>query len=259
MAYPTSLDNLPTNRVDGLDAGDDTPGSTNVGTHAADHNSANGAINAIEAELGLEPSGASATVRARLDALDTTVAAKQAGDADLTEIAGLSPADNDLLQQKSGAWTNRTPAQVKTDLALTKGDVGLSNVDNTSDANKPVSSAQQTALDAKAPLASPALTGNPTAPTPAAGDNDTSIATTAFIQAALAAKRYATTITGDAAATEFTVTHNLGTTDVIIAVYDISADLEVIINKKRPTANTVRIDFDVAPAAGKTYRVVVLS
>ena len=33
-----------------------------------------------------------------------------------------------------------------------------------------------------APLASPALTGNPTAPTPIAGDNDTSIATTAFVQ-----------------------------------------------------------------------------
>jgi hypothetical protein len=33
------------------------------------------------------------------------------------------------------------------------------------------------------PFASPALTGNPTAPTPAAGDNDTSIATTAFVEA----------------------------------------------------------------------------
>src|SRR5215813_10655362 len=30
-------------------------------------------------------------------------------------------------------------------------------------------------------LASPAFTGNPTAPTPAPGDNDTSIATTAFV------------------------------------------------------------------------------
>ena len=34
-----------------------------------------------------------------------------------------------------------------------------------------------------APLASPALTGNPTAPTPATADNDTSIATTAFVKA----------------------------------------------------------------------------
>ena len=37
-----------------------------------------------------------------------------------------------------------------------------------------------------APLASPALTGNPTAPTPAVGDNDTSIATTAFVNAEIA-------------------------------------------------------------------------
>jgi hypothetical protein len=44
----------------------------------------------------------------------------------------------------------------------------------------------QTALDGKAPLASPAFTGNPTAPTPTAGDNDTSIATTAFVATALA-------------------------------------------------------------------------
>jgi hypothetical protein len=36
----------------------------------------------------------------------------------------------------------------------------------------------------RAPLASPALTGNPTAPTPSPGDNDTSIATTAFVTAA---------------------------------------------------------------------------
>jgi hypothetical protein len=37
----------------------------------------------------------------------------------------------------------------------------------------------------RAPLASPNFTGNPTAPTPAPGDADTSIATTAFVQTAL--------------------------------------------------------------------------
>lgn len=37
----------------------------------------------------------------------------------------------------------------------------------------------------KAPLASPTFTGNPTAPTPSAGDNDTSIATTAFVNGAI--------------------------------------------------------------------------
>ena len=41
-----------------------------------------------------------------------------------------------------------------------------------------------TALAAKADLASPALTGTPTAPTAAAGTNTTQIATTAFVQSA---------------------------------------------------------------------------
>lgn len=39
------------------------------------------------------------------------------------------------------------------------------------------------APSAKADIASPAFSGNPTAPTPATGDNDTSIATTAFVKA----------------------------------------------------------------------------
>ena len=40
-------------------------------------------------------------------------------------------------------------------------------------------------IDGLAPLASPAFTGTPTAPTPTAGDNSTKIATTAFVQGAL--------------------------------------------------------------------------
>lgn len=44
----------------------------------------------------------------------------------------------------------------------TKGDVGLSNVDNTSDSNKPVSGPQQVALDTKAQKDSPTFTGGVT-------------------------------------------------------------------------------------------------
>jgi hypothetical protein len=39
----------------------------------------------------------------------------------------------------------------------------------------------------KAPIASPTFTGTPAAPTPSPGDNDTSLATTAFVTAAIAA------------------------------------------------------------------------
>lgn len=41
------------------------------------------------------------------------------------------------------------------------------------------------AIALKAPLASPALTGNPTAPTQAPGDNSTKISTTAYVKAAI--------------------------------------------------------------------------
>lgn len=77
---------------------------------------------------------------------------KQPLDSDLTAFAALTPTDNDLAQRKAGAWTNRTPTQVKADLGLTKGDVGLGNVDNTTDAGKPIGTATQTALDGKQPL-----------------------------------------------------------------------------------------------------------
>ena len=47
--------------------------------------------------------------------------------------------------------------------------------------------ASQTSVDLKAPLASPALTGTPTAPTAAAATNTTQIATTEFVRAEVAA------------------------------------------------------------------------
>ena len=47
-------------------------------------------------------------------------------------------------------------------VVLTKSDVGLANVDNTADSAKPISTAQQTALNLKANIASPVFTGNVT-------------------------------------------------------------------------------------------------
>jgi hypothetical protein len=64
--------------------------------------------------------------------------------------------------------------------AINKSMVGLGNVDNTSDSNKPVSAAMQTALNDKAPVASPTFTGTVTLPTPTdASSNQAS--TTEFV------------------------------------------------------------------------------
>ena len=116
--------------------------------------------------------------------------------------------------------TNKT---ITSPLGIVKADVGLGNVDNTSDADKPVSTAQAAADTAVAnaassalashesdttgihgiadtsilvtttgtqtllskSLTSPTLTGTPTAPTATAGTDTTQIATTAFVQDAI--------------------------------------------------------------------------
>lgn len=51
------------------------------------------------------------------DALDWLLANKQALDSDLTAIAALTPANDDFIQRKASAWTNRTMAQLLVDLA----------------------------------------------------------------------------------------------------------------------------------------------
>ena len=98
-----------------------------------------------------------------------------------TNVHGI--ANTSLLATTANVETAKSEAIA----AVTVTSLSLQNVNNTSDANKPVSTATQTALDLKAPLASPALTGTPTAPTAAAATDTTQIATTAFVRAEVAA------------------------------------------------------------------------
>jgi len=95
------------------------------------------------------------TVAAAVAQVDTLQTAVDDLSDDITapvqDIGGLTLVNDDLLQVKSGHITQRTISQVKSDLSLTKTDVGLGSVDNTSDASKPISTATQTALDGKAP------------------------------------------------------------------------------------------------------------
>ena len=66
-------------------------------------------------------------------------------------------------------------------------------------------------LYGRAPLASPALTGTPTAPTAAAGTNSTQLATTAFVQNEFTARKYISSDLSWAAAASITINHNLNT------------------------------------------------
>jgi hypothetical protein len=79
-----------------------------------------------------------------------------------------------------------SPSFTGTVSGITKDMVGLGLADNTSDAAKPISSVTQAALISKASLASPSLSGIPTAPTASPRNNSIQIATTAYTDAAIA-------------------------------------------------------------------------
>lgn len=119
------------------------------------------------------------------------------------DTAAVWTSENPVLQEGEVGWERNTRKSKLGDgvtpwndllyttavVTVTKADVGLGNAANTSDMDKPVSTATQAALNSltatKAPKDSPAFIGTPTAPTPTPGDSDTSLATTAFVQAAL--------------------------------------------------------------------------
>lgn len=71
---------------------------------------------------------------------NTLLAAKQNTNSVLSGFIGLTPLNSDILQYKAGAWTNRTPNQLKLDLSI-------DNVDNTSDATKNAAAASLTNKD----------------------------------------------------------------------------------------------------------------
>jgi hypothetical protein len=65
---------------------------------------------------------------------------------------GSGTADNTTFLRGDGAWSTPPVTSVASKtgaVTLVKADVGLGNVDNTSDASKPISTAQQTAFDAR--------------------------------------------------------------------------------------------------------------
>ena len=78
-----------------------------------------------------------------------------------------------LLKDATETLTNKTLTSpvINTPTGITKSDVGLANVDNTTDAGKPVSTATQTALDLKAPLDSPTFTTQVRLPSSVEGPN----------------------------------------------------------------------------------------
>jgi hypothetical protein len=86
------------------------------------------------------------------------------GDVSETEIGYLNGVTSSIQTQLTDLETAKadldSPTFTGTVTGVTKAHVGLANVDDTSDADKPVSTATQTALDAKASLAGATFTGD---------------------------------------------------------------------------------------------------
>lgn len=70
---------------------------------------------------------------------------------------------------------------------------------------------------------------------------------------------YAATITGNGSATQFTVTHNFGSRDVAVYVYQSASPYaQVFVDVTSNTNNAVELSFASAVANGTSYRVVVM-
>jgi len=70
------------------------------------------------------------------------------------------------------------------------------------------------------------------------------------------ARKYAETL--GASATSYTITHNLGTSDVTVQIFEAASPFaQVEADVKRTSLNVVTVDFAIAPAAGE-YKVVVV-
>ena len=70
------------------------------------------------------------------------------------------------------------------------------------------------------------------------------------------ARKYTETL--GASATSYTITHNLGTTDVTVQIFEAASPFaQVEADVKRTSSNTVTVDFAIAPSAGE-FKVVVV-
>lgn len=78
-----------------------------------------------------------------------------------------------------------------------------------------------------------------------------------YIDTTIVVRKFAVTI-GDGSSTAIAVTHNLGTRDVVVTVYDAATFVEVETDVVHTSTTVATLNFAVAPASN-AYRVVVLA
>jgi len=159
---------------------------------------------------------ANANIDGHLSGIDTALGARQPLDAQLTDVAGLTPSNNYVI---IGDGSNFTASQLASTQLSDSADL--------------------------ARLASPALTGTPTAPTATSGTNTTQIATTAFVQSAV------TSAGGLSAVVDDTTPQLGGNLDVNGQSITSASGGNVVINPDG--AGTINLGADTIPDADATH------
>ena len=147
------------------------PTTTTIGdVSSAEVGHLNGVTSAIQAQIDAKLSSSTAAgIYAPLNdpTFGGTVSlpgTTSIGDVSSTEIGYLNGTTSSVQTQLTSLDTSKAPKEnptfTGTVSGVTKTHVGLANVDNTSDASKPISTATQTALDAKASLSGATFTAN---------------------------------------------------------------------------------------------------
>lgn len=143
------------------------PSTTSIGdVSATELGHLNGVTSAIQTQLdGKLGTSTAASTYAPLSGPSFTgtvvlPSTTSVGNVSSTEIGYLDGVTSAIQTQLDAKAPTANPTFTGTVSGVTKAHVGLGNVDNTSDANKPISTATQTALDAKASLSGATFTGS---------------------------------------------------------------------------------------------------